>query len=119
MASTSKHHHELTNGVGKCSVPMWMGGFPAGFCDKPAYGPPVPPHHYHMHLMHGAQILGYKHPDPKYRSRWNHFYLRCLDDSHTPHPETESEMDERLNDWNRKQWDNAERPAALDGGRDA
>lgn len=42
MASTSKHHHELTNGVGKCSVPMWMGGCPAGFCDEPAYGPPVP-----------------------------------------------------------------------------
>jgi hypothetical protein len=40
MASTSKHHHELTNGVGKCSVPMWMGGCPAGFCDKPAYGKP-------------------------------------------------------------------------------
>lgn len=26
------------NGVGKCSVPMWIGGCPAGFCDKPAYG---------------------------------------------------------------------------------
>lgn len=38
MSSTSKHHHELTNGVGKCSVPMWMGGMPCGFCDEPAYG---------------------------------------------------------------------------------
>lgn len=38
MSSTSKHHHELTNGVGKCSVPMWMCGCPSGFCDKPAYG---------------------------------------------------------------------------------
>lgn len=39
MASTSKHHHELTNGVGKCSVPMWSGyGSPDGFCDAPAYG---------------------------------------------------------------------------------
>jgi hypothetical protein len=38
MASTSKHHHELTNGVGKCSVPMWMNGCSADFCDKPAYG---------------------------------------------------------------------------------
>lgn len=35
----SNHHKELTNGVGKCSVPMWMGGLPAGFCDEPAYGP--------------------------------------------------------------------------------
>lgn len=42
MASTLKWHHELTDGVGKCSVPMWMGGCPAGFCDKPAYGKPPP-----------------------------------------------------------------------------
>lgn len=38
MSSTSKHHQELTNGVGKCSVPMWCGGLPEGFCDKDAYG---------------------------------------------------------------------------------
>lgn len=38
MASFLKWHRELTNGVGKCSVPMWMGGCPAGFCDEPAYG---------------------------------------------------------------------------------
>lgn len=38
MAQMSKHHTTLTDGVGKCSVPMWMGGCPAGFCDEPAYG---------------------------------------------------------------------------------
>jgi len=38
MSRTQKHHHELTNGVGKCSVPAWTSGCPAGFCDKPAYG---------------------------------------------------------------------------------
>lgn len=38
MSQTSKHHHQLTNGVGKCSVPMFQGGCPSGFCDKPAYG---------------------------------------------------------------------------------
>lgn len=38
MARHSKHHSELTDGVGKCSVPMWMSGCPAGFCDKPAFG---------------------------------------------------------------------------------
>ncbi len=33
------YHHTLDeNGVGKCSVPMWSGGLPAGFCDEPAYG---------------------------------------------------------------------------------
>lgn len=26
------------SGEGLCSVPMWMGGCPAGFCDKPAFG---------------------------------------------------------------------------------
>ena len=34
----SNHHHKLINGHGKCSVPMWMNGCPAGFCDNPAYG---------------------------------------------------------------------------------
>lgn len=38
MAQIGRHHRELTDGVGKCSVPMWMGGLPAGFCDEPAYG---------------------------------------------------------------------------------
>ena len=38
MSTLSTCHKVLTNGVGKCSVPMWMGGFPACFCDEPAYG---------------------------------------------------------------------------------
>jgi len=43
MASCRTHHKELDDsGVGKCSVPMWMGGYPAGFCDEPAYGKPEP-----------------------------------------------------------------------------
>jgi hypothetical protein len=41
---TTKMYHELDeNGEGKCSVPMFIyPGVPAGFCDKPAYGPPEP-----------------------------------------------------------------------------
>jgi len=36
-------HEKLDDtGQGKCSVPMWMHGIPAGFCDKPAFGKPVP-----------------------------------------------------------------------------
>lgn len=27
---------------GKCRVPMWMGGCPAGFCGDEAYGPQLP-----------------------------------------------------------------------------
>ena len=39
MACLSRHHRELdASGVGRCSVPMWAGGLPAGFCDRPAYG---------------------------------------------------------------------------------
>lgn len=30
------------NGIGRCSVPMWMMGIPAGFCDEPAYGEQEP-----------------------------------------------------------------------------
>lgn len=36
------HHKKLknkTNKIGKCSVPMWRMGMPAGFCDEPAFGP--------------------------------------------------------------------------------
>lgn len=39
MAQLTKQHKEVDeDGVGKCSVPMWRGGLPAGFCDKEAYG---------------------------------------------------------------------------------
>lgn len=62
------------------------------------------PHHYYMHLMHGAQIAGYKHPIDIYRERWTWFYQKCCHDLHVT-PETESEMDNRLGDWDRKHWD--------------
>lgn len=55
MASTQKHHHELTNGVGKCSVPMWQMGCPAGFCDAPAYGERPPCNRIWSHV-HGRYI---------------------------------------------------------------
>jgi hypothetical protein len=42
MSQCSQFHKELKNGVGKCSVPMWMQGVPAGFCGEPAYGKPLP-----------------------------------------------------------------------------
>lgn len=63
------------------------------------------PHHYHMHLMHGAEILGYKHPDVRYRQRWLDFYKRCCADMHV-NPETEQQLDDRLNDWGREYWGN-------------
>ena len=38
MSRLLDHHKELKNGVGKCSVPMWCNGVPAGFCDNQAFG---------------------------------------------------------------------------------
>jgi hypothetical protein len=61
------------------------------------------PHHFILHLMHGAQILGYKHPDPRFRHRWLDFYLRSVLDLHL-RPESEVDMDLRLNDFGREQW---------------
>jgi hypothetical protein len=39
MRLSGWHEKIDENGVGKCSVPMWCDGIPAGFCDEPAYGP--------------------------------------------------------------------------------
>jgi hypothetical protein len=61
------------------------------------------PHHYLMHLMHGAQILGYKHPEPEFRERWLEFYVEMVEDAHLK-TESEEEMDVRLGDWGREFW---------------
>lgn len=38
MGSLSEHHKKLNErGEGKCSVPMWCDGLPAGFCNDTAY----------------------------------------------------------------------------------
>lgn len=66
------------------------------------------PHHFHNHLMHGAQILGYKHPDERYRDRWGHFYDKCCNDAHLE-PESVQKMDLRLADWGRENWDEERR----------
>lgn len=63
------------------------------------------PHHYYQHLMLGAEILGYKHPDSRFRERWYGFYLRCVENLHL-NPETEEEINSRLCDWNREGWNN-------------
>lgn len=57
MAILSEHHKKLIRGVGKCSVPMWSGGCPAGFCDATAYGPQE-----NNQKRYGEYILGKWHP---------------------------------------------------------
>lgn len=61
------------------------------------------PHHFYMHLMHGAEIVGYCHSDALFRNRWLEFYRRCCHDLHLG-PETKEEMDTRLGDWGRRSW---------------
>jgi len=47
MSRCTNAHRELNDeGVGKCSVPMWQCGCPAGFCNEDAYGTPDPTRKY-------------------------------------------------------------------------
>lgn len=58
------------------------------------------PLHYYTHLMHGAQVLAYRHPDPLFRLRWLQFYRQCCDYLHVP-AETSEQMCARLSDFGR------------------
>lgn len=60
------------------------------------------PHHFQLHLLHAAEIVGYKHPDPRIRGWWRQTYERLVHDMHL-WPETEEQMDRRLGD-SRDQW---------------
>jgi hypothetical protein len=60
-------------------------------------------HHFLMHLFEGVEVLGYKHPDSRFRARWSKFYHRAAKDMHMK-GETEAEMDARLRDWDQAEW---------------
>lgn len=60
------------------------------------------PHHFQLHFMHAAEIIGYKHPDDKIRQWWNWLYRELANDMHLA-PETEAQLDFRLAD-NEAQW---------------
>lgn len=55
------------------------------------------PHHFQLHMMHAAEILGYKHPNDHVQYFWNQFYLMIVNDAHL-RPEPEADMDRRLGD---------------------
>jgi hypothetical protein len=61
------------------------------------------PHHFLMHLLHGTEILGYKHPNRDFRDRWSDFYRQGVQEFHLNF-ETETQMDARLCDWNQEHW---------------
>lgn len=56
------------------------------------------PHHFIMHLVHCAEVVGYKHPNQQVRGSWNIFYQNACRAFHM-NPETEKQMDKRLNDF--------------------
>lgn len=56
------------------------------------------PHHFIMHLIHCAELVGYKHPNRCVRECWENFYLTACEAFHM-NPETMNQMDERLNDF--------------------
>jgi hypothetical protein len=60
------------------------------------------PHHFQLHFLHAAEILGYKHPDLQIRGWWINVYLKLVSDMHLL-PESEEEMDRRLGD-NEQAW---------------
>ena len=53
------------------------------------------PLHYLMHLLHGSEIVGYKHPEFPVREGWHWFYVNLATCFHLT-PETEAALDERL-----------------------
>jgi hypothetical protein len=55
------------------------------------------PHHFQLHFMHAAGILGYKHPTPRIRVWWLYCYKRLVNDMHLL-PESEETLDKRLGD---------------------
>lgn len=55
------------------------------------------PHHFQLHFMHAAEILGYKHPSISIRQFWNHVYQSLVKDMHLS-SESEEMMDFRLGD---------------------
>lgn len=85
----------LTLPVGR-SIPLWEEGMDRLVDDYLREVDGVP-HHFQMHFMHAAEILGYKHPQDRHRAWWKNTYLRLVNDMHV-HPETRAEMDERLGD---------------------
>lgn len=61
------------------------------------------PHHYQMHFMHAAEIVGYKHPDHDICDWWHKTYKRLVRDMHL-WPEDKVELDARLGD-TREGWE--------------
>lgn len=60
------------------------------------------PHHFQLHFLHAAEIVGYHHPDERIRAWWCGVYRRLVEDMHL-RPESKEDMDKRLSD-SREEW---------------
>ena len=69
------------------------------------------PHHFQLHLMHAAEIIGYCHPRDCIRQWWHKFYCMIVNDAHL-NIETKEQMMKRLGD-NEENWRAAEEVTAL------
>ena len=69
------------------------------------------PHHFQLHFMHAAEIVGYKHPEARIRAWWNNLYQRLVKDMHL-RPESEADLDDRLGD-SRSGWLKHADPATI------
>ena len=56
MQMSKKHQEVGKDGIGWCSVPMWLNGMPAGFCDCAAYGEELP---YKTYCDHSGKTRRY------------------------------------------------------------
>lgn len=70
------------------------------------------PHHFQLHFMHAAEIVGYKHPEELVAIWWRSFYFRLVNDMHL-NPETSEQLDRRLGD-DRDAWLDSADPATVD-----
>lgn len=55
------------------------------------------PHHFQLHFMHAAEIIGYCHPEERIRRWWHECYRELVNDMHL-YVESEEQMMERLGD---------------------
>jgi len=53
------------------------------------------PHHFIMHLVHAAEIIGYNHPNEFWAGKFLHFYKYACKSLHMT-PETKEELFKRL-----------------------
>jgi hypothetical protein len=54
------------------------------------------PHHYVMHVVHAAQVLGCYHPEPVRARVWAKFYEDLCKGLHV-NPESRAQLERRLN----------------------